>query len=230
LLRKRASALLDLFAREDADTEFLRFCLTQGEEFDLETGAFLLAKTTLAQTNVQAYSALLDHFASELRLQLRAKNSGAENLAIINDCVFDQLGFSGNEENYYDPANSYLPEVIDRRSGNPISLCSIYMFIGKRLQLPIIGIGLPGHFVCRYQSTTEEYYIDAFNRGKLLTKNDCIKFLVKTNHTLQEGYLLPMSPRRILMRMCANLHQIYTELKYPQETERFQRYLVALAK
>lgn len=228
--RKHAGTILTHFKKQDADTDFLRFCLTQGEEFDLEEAAFLLSNTGVPNSNKQAYQAVLDLYAQELKERTALLKTGENILATINDYLFTELGFHGNEANYYDPQNSYMAIVMDRRTGNPISLSSLYMFIGRRLKLPIVGIGLPGHFLCRYQSTKEEYYIDAFNGGKLLSKNDCIKFLVHTNHTINGGYLLPMSSRRILMRMCANLHQIYTDGKNKEDTERLQRYLIALAK
>jgi regulator of sirC expression with transglutaminase-like and TPR domain len=96
--------------------------------------------------------------------------------------------------------------------------------------LPVAGIGMPGHFLCRFQCSTDELYIDAFNRGKLLSRTDCVKYLVQTNYGFQEGLLSPATPRRILLRMCSNLHQIYLHLKLAEETARLQRYIVALAK
>ena len=95
---------------------------------------------------------------------------------------------------------------------------------------PSLGIGLPGHFICRYQSLTEEVYIDCFRKGKFWTKGDCVRYLLQTNHTLQEGHMAPVSSRRILLRMCANLHQTYSCLEMRDEASRIQRYLVALAK
>jgi regulator of sirC expression with transglutaminase-like and TPR domain len=120
--------------------------------------------------------------------------------------------------------------VIDRRTGNPISLCMVYLFLARRLHLPVAGIGMPGHFLCRFQCPTDELYIDAFNRGKLLSRTDCVTYLVQTNYGFQEVLLAPATPRRILLRMCSNLHQIYLHLKLADETARLQRYIVALAK
>jgi regulator of sirC expression with transglutaminase-like and TPR domain len=230
VLRRHAQEIVDHFARQNADTEFLSFCLKQGEDFDIEKGIWLLTKTQYPNVNSAAYWALLDSYATDLREKITLDDDAETVLATINELLFDRLGFTGNEENYYDPDNSYLNRVLDRRTGNPISLSMIYMMIGRRLRLPITGIGLPGHFVCRYQTSTDEFYIDTFNRGKLLSKNDCIKYLVHTNHTLEEGYLSPVSSRRTLLRICANLHQIYAQLEWPEEINRLQRYLVALAK
>jgi regulator of sirC expression with transglutaminase-like and TPR domain len=230
LLRRRAREIVDHFARQNSDTDFLSFCLKQGEEFDIEEGIWLLAQTQYPNINVIAYRALLDSYASDLRERTNLNGGAEQVLASINQYLFGQLGFYGNEKNYYDPENSYLNRVIDRRTGNPISLCLVYLMVARRLKLPMSGIGLPGHFICRFQSTTEEFYVDAFNKGKLLSKGDCIKYLVHTNHSLQEGYLTPMSARRMLLRVCANLHQIYAQLELADETARLQRHIVALAK
>jgi regulator of sirC expression with transglutaminase-like and TPR domain len=230
VLRRRAREISDYFSRKEADNEFLAFCLSQGEEFDVEQASFTLARTEFPNINVAGYAALLDSYTSDLRERLNLRGRPEPILGTINWFLFHELGFAGNEEHYYDPENSYVNRVLDRRTGNPVSLCLVYLMLAKRLRLPMTGIGLPGHFVCRYQSSTNELFIDAFNRGRFLTKADCVKYLVCTNHGLQEGHLAPMSPRRILLRVCANLHQIYSQLEDDQRTERFKRYLVALAK
>ena len=230
VLRRRAKELVAHFGRQNADTQFLAFCLSQGEDFDIEEGVLRLAQTQFPGINPSAYTALLDSFASDLREQIDLGGEPDQILATINDYLFRQLGFTGNEDDYYDPENSCINCVLDRRTGNPISLSLVYLFVARRLKLPMTGIGLPGHFICRYQTTKSEVYIDAFNRGKILTKADCIKYLLHTNHSLQEGHLAPVNARRILLRICANLHQIYTQLEAPEEISRLQRYLVALAK
>jgi regulator of sirC expression with transglutaminase-like and TPR domain len=230
LLRRRAIEIINHFGRKEADDRFMAFCASRGEDLPLEEGAWLLAQTQYPDINLDAYGALLDAFAASLKCRIDFTAPSEQIIGWINNYLFQELGFAPNEANYYDPENSFLNRVIDHRTGNPISLCTIYLLLGRRLKLPITGIGLPGHFVCRYQTSTAEVYIDAFNRGKLLTKADCIKYLLHTHHGLEEGYLAPVTPRRMLLRMCANLHQIYLHNKLSEETARFQRYLVALAK
>jgi regulator of sirC expression with transglutaminase-like and TPR domain len=230
LLRRRAQEIINFFGRKDADERFMLFSGSRGEDLPLEEGAWLLAQTQYPEINVEAYVAMLDAFAAALRCRIDFGADVEQIIGTINSYLFRDLAFTPNEANYYDPENSFLSRVIDNRTGNPISLCTIYLLLARRLKLPITGIGLPGHFVCRYQTSTAEVYIDAFNRGKLLTKADCIKYLLHTHHGLEEGYLAPVTPRRILLRMCANLHQIYLHNEETDETARFQRYLVALAK
>lgn len=230
VLRRRAQAIVRAFDRQSADNRFLAFCLKGGEELDLEQGAWLLAQTQFPDINEEAYRALLDAFADNARERIQAVTEPRQVLTAINHYLFEELGFTGNEEDYYQPDNSYLSRVLDRRTGNPISLCLVYLLIGRRLQLPLTGIGLPGHFICRYQSSAAEYFIDCFNRGKLLTKADCVQYLLQGNYSVRTDYLAPVSPRRMMLRICGNLHQIYLRLEQSEPATRVQRYLVALGK
>ncbi len=230
VLRRRAREIVRHFDRQEADTWFLAFCLKHGEEFDLEEGVWLLAMTEYPDINVEAYRALLDNFATAIRERIDFTETDKEILSTMNNYLFDELGFSGDEESYYDPQNSYLNRVVDRRKGNPINLSLLYLLLARRLQLPVAGIGLPGHFICRYQSTSDEIYVDPFHHGKFLTKADCIQYLVSGSHGLQDEFLAPVSTRRMLMRICSNLHQIYSQMELTEETTRLQRYLVALAR
>ena len=229
-LRRRARQLVLHFDRQAADDHFLAFCLRHGEEFDLEQGAWMFAQTQYPLINVEAYQAVLDGYANELRGRFGSTAKPQDILTIINQYLFGELGFAGNGENYYDPENSYLNCVIDQRTGNPINLCLLYILLARRLRLPVAGIGLPGHFICRYQSTAVELYVDPFNHGKLLSKADCVQYLSRGNFSRRDDYLVPVSSRRLLLRICGNLHQVYQRVEQAAETVRLQRYLVALAR
>src|SRR5207245_2936697 len=126
-LRRRVQEIVLHFERQAADNRFLSFCLKQGEELDLEQGAWLLAQTRYPDINLEGYRALLDSYASDLRLRLDLSAGPKQLLTSINDYLFRTLGMAGNNENYYDPENSYLNRVLDRRTGNPINLCLIYL-------------------------------------------------------------------------------------------------------
>jgi regulator of sirC expression with transglutaminase-like and TPR domain len=230
LLRRRAQEIVRHFDRQAADNRFLSFCLKHGEDCDLEQGAWLLAQTQYPDINTVAYSALLDSFAGELRQRVERRARGQRILNSFVEYVCGDLGFKGNEDDFYDPENNYLNRVLDRRTGNPINICVVFLLLARRLRLPMVGIGFPGHFLCRYQTSSDEIYIDAFHEGKLLTKADCIHHLVRGNYDLHEHYLAPVSARRILARSCGNLHQIYARLGHRDEATRIQRYLVALAR
>src|SRR5262249_24345838 len=132
--------------------------------------------------------------------------------------------------NFYDPESIYLNCVLDNKLGNAISLCAVYLAVTRRLRLPVAGIGMPGHFLCRYQGTQGEIFIDAFRKGKFLNKADCVRMLANADQESHDGFLAPVSPRRILLRMCANLHHTFTSLEMTDEMSRMQRYIIALSK
>lgn len=228
-LRRRAQEIINHFDAQAADNRFLAFCLQNGEDLDLETGALLLAQSAYPEINPDGYRALLDDFAREIRERYPERAAPKLVIGAMNEFLFAELGFVGNQEDYYDPQNSYLNRVIDRRTGIPITLCLIYYLLGRRLQLPITGIGLPGRFICRYQSTANEFYIDVFDSGSLRSKADCVQYLLRTNFSVRDDYLAPVTARRFLLRMCANLHQVYVQQDRPDQATRVQRYLVALA-
>jgi regulator of sirC expression with transglutaminase-like and TPR domain len=229
-VRRRIRSLLNERAASRYDSEFLAFVLSQGEHFDLEQGVWKFTLTTHPDINVAAFQAQLDAWADQVREQLGPTRGPGVILDTLNDLLFQQLGFRGNSENYFDPANSYLNRVMDRRLGIPISLCAIYLFLGRRLGLPLVGIGMPGHFLCRFQSTTEEIFVDPFHGGKLLSRLDCRKRLAELAIEYDERHLAPVSNRRTLQRMIANLHLIHKERRHREEVERLQRYLVALSR
>ena len=230
VLRRRATEIVSHFAREAADDQLLAFCLNQGEDFDLEHSTLLLARTQYPTINTEAYSALLDLFAGELRDRLDLNGDPVQILKVINEYLYRDLKFTGDERNFYDPENSYLNRVLDRRTGDMFSLSLIYLLLARRLRLPMAAIGLPGRFLCRYQSSRAEIFVDAFRGGLFLTKADCVKQVVQLRQRPDESCLAPVSSRRILLSICANLQQTYAHRKSAEQSGRLQRYLVALAK
>ncbi len=230
IVRRRALEIVRLLEQMAADSDFLQFCLVSGENLDLEQGTLLLARTQFPDINIEAYQALLDNYASDLRDRLDGLTKAEFIISTINGYLFEERGFFGNESNYYDPENSYITRVLDRKTGNPINLCLLYLLIAKRLLLPMAGIGLPGHFICRFQDASNAFYLDVFNKGKILTKSDCIRYLMQTPSGYDVEFLTPLTPRRFLMRICANLHLIYVRMDASEESQRIQSYMVALGK
>ncbi|MFO1488264.1 MAG: transglutaminase-like domain-containing protein [Verrucomicrobiota bacterium] len=228
VLRRRSREIVRRFAQSDADAKFIEFCQVAGDNLDLEEGAWMLARTTYPDINVEAYQAMLDSHAAVLRERIDPSATGAETVAVINKYLFEELGFAGNEVAYYDPQNSYVNRVMDRRMGNPIAMCMLYIFLARRLWLPVSGIGLPGHFVCCYKSVAEEIYLDPFHRGRTMTRPDCVQYLAHLSETLRAEAMTPVSPRRMLSRVSNNLHQIYRQLGLRDEMQRLQRYVAAL--
>jgi regulator of sirC expression with transglutaminase-like and TPR domain len=225
LLRRRAREILLHFEALDADERMRSFCRRAGEDLDLEEGCLRLAQTRFPELNIEAYRALLDDWSTRVAEWLPDDRNAAESvLSAMHTVLFQQLGLRGNETNYYEPENSYLSCVIDRRTGNPITLCTIVLLVGRRLGLPLVGIGLPAHFLCRYQSTTSQIYLDAFHGGRLLNRTDCVAFVNKLGRPFEDSFLQPVSPRRMLQRMCINLEHAYENLEMRNDLLRIRTY------
>jgi len=228
--RRHARGLVRHFGLQEADIRMLHFCLTHGDEMPLEDGVWRLAATRFPDFNPAGGAALLDQWAADLRERLRGVPPGDGVVATLNEVLFRRLGFAGDEEHYYDPENSYLNRVLDRRRGNPISLCGVALLLARRLGLPFVGVGLPGHFICRYQPPQAQMYVDFFNQGRVLSRADCVRFLQQSGRDFHEEYLAPINARRMLLRMCANLERIYARRGDKEDAERCSRYLVALSR
>jgi len=229
-LRRRVNEILDHFDRQTTDTDFLGFCLNKSDKINVERGAWLLSRTKFPDISVAGYEAVLDNYASELMDRIDFGASSGRILGTINFYLYHHLGYHGDMEDYYDPQNSYLSRVVDRTRGNPISLSAIYVFVCRRLHLPVVGIGMPGHFICRFQTSREQIYIDPFQKGKLMTKGDCIKMLIQSGHEYNDSFIAPVTPRRMLLRMCSNLQHAYSIREEADDATRMQRYIVALSR
>ena len=115
--------------------------------------------------NTEAYRAVLDDYAHDLMHKIDFGSEPEGIMAAINRYIFQTQRYQGNEDNYYSADNSYLNRVIDQRRGNPISLCMIYQLVSRRLGLPMTGIGLPGHFLCRFQTPRQIIILMPLTKG-----------------------------------------------------------------
>src|SRR5262245_26417260 len=138
---------------------------------DLGQAALLIAQEDYPGLEVRPYIAKLDALAASAAAVTQGLAPEEATIALVEH-LFNKEGFRGNEDNYYDPRNSYLNEVLDRRLGIPITLALVAMEVARRLRLPLVGVGLPGHFVLRYSSRGELIF-DPFRGGRRLTLEDC---------------------------------------------------------
>ena len=132
---------------------------------------------------------------------------------MLNRVLFEEEGLRGNRDDYYDPRNSFLNDVLDRKLGIPITLSVVYMEVARRIGFPVAGTGMPGHFLLKhYDVLSGEIIIDAFNRGLVLTLGDChtrLKEIYRGELEFKPEFLHPVTHREILTRMLNNLRQIY---------------------
>src|SRR5256712_14086409 len=132
-----------------------------------------MASEEYPQLEISPYLDKLDHMAEMAQELLRTADSPVQTVSKINAILFETSGFRGATEDYYDPRNSFFNDVLDRRVGIPITLSAVYMEVSRRLNFPIVGVGMPGHFIVKYSDRREEFFLDPFKRGEILTRNDC---------------------------------------------------------
>jgi regulator of sirC expression with transglutaminase-like and TPR domain len=178
----------------------------------LAEAALLMACEEYPQLEISPYLDVLDRIADSAQRALRPSDSPLEIVAKINTVLFDTYGFRGNNEHYYDPRNSFFNDVLDRRIGIPITLSAVYIEVSRRLNLPIAGVGMPGHFIVKYSNRREEFFLDPYNRGEILTREDCRQRLYERYGDAVEfsdRLLARATNRQILLRMLNNLKDIY---------------------
>lgn len=185
---------------------------------DLERGAFLLALYRFPRLDIPAYRSKLDDLAEEAQPAVH-RASGVERAFELADFMCDTWGFSGNEDHYYDPNNSYLNKVIDRRLGIPISLSVVFLLLGRRLDLPVYGVNLPAHFLVKYVDDQGEAYLDLFSGGEYLSKEACLRFLLQAGVKPRPTYFQAADEQSILLRMGRNLLAIARETDQSQMAE-----------
>ena len=182
------------------------------EQINLERAALYMAQEEYPNLDVDEYLNALDTIADDIREQLPIESYPLKIVKTINYYLYENLGFVGNAENYYDPCNSFLNDVIDRRTGIPITLSLVYLAIAQRLDFPMVGIGMPGHFLIRPIQEEMEIFVDAFAQGEILFPQDCQDRLNQISGQpieMQPQFLAAVTPRQFLARMLTNLKAIY---------------------
>jgi regulator of sirC expression with transglutaminase-like and TPR domain len=180
----------------------------------LDRAALAIASEEYPSLDIQAYLRKIDTLAARAEVLIGIDRTPVNVIESINEVLFVQEALRGNSDDYYDPRNSYLNEVLDRKLGIPLSLSVIYMEVAKRIDFPIHGIGFPGHFLVKHIATDRDIIIDPYNLGRILTPNDCQELLDKIHKGAVEmnaSLLQPMEKRMILTRMLYNLKGIYTQ-------------------
>jgi regulator of sirC expression with transglutaminase-like and TPR domain len=179
-------------------------------DVDLAAVALLLARDEYPALDVEGHLAELNAMAHEARAYVR----GPLRARVQGLCryLFHEMGFHGNARDYYDPRNSYLNVVLERRTGIPISLSAVTIAVGRRAGLEVVGVGLPGHFIAKAVESDAEVLIDPYHGGRLLTHEDCANLVRQVTGIAFEASPLTLQPHPnglIVQRMLNNLKAIY---------------------
>lgn len=175
----------------------------------LEEAALVLARQEYPGLDPAPWLAQLDDVAGRARALFSPHPDAAETIGAVNDVLFRDLKFHGNSSDYNDPRNSFINDVISRRTGIPISLSVIYMAVARRVGLTLHGSNFPGHFLIVYPRPDWPIVIDAFGGGRILASEDCAQLAARVGVTDHRQALRPVTEIVILRRMLENLRGIY---------------------
>ena len=191
--------------------EFAELTGGADDRVDLARAALAIARWEYPALDVDAYLERLDALARGVDGERRSADPVGR-LHRLREYLFVEQGFAGNREDFYDPRNSFLNDVLDRRQGIPITLSLVLVEVGKRLGLAVEGIGLPGHFIAGARLGDSQILLDPFNAGALLTPEACEKLVARTlgrQVALKPENFAAVNRRQFLARMLANLKGIY---------------------
>lgn len=175
---------------------------------DLEEGLFLISRLKNPGLDVAKYKTILDNYAARVAQKLTASSTGQEAINALNQVLYKEESYIGNQANYYDMDNNFLHTVIDTGTGNPIMISVIYILVARRLGLDIKGIGTPGHFIVKF----EDQLLDPFFAGRDITKEECVLRSQELRVYWRDEYLEPIDDTFIISRCIRNLIAIYKKL------------------
>jgi regulator of sirC expression with transglutaminase-like and TPR domain len=192
------------------------------EQIDLVRAALTIARTKYPDLDVEQYVAQVNELASRVASQVSLADDPHQTIAALNRVLFEEAGLRGNRDDYYDPRNSFLNEVLDRGLGIPITLSLVYMEVARRLGFLLFGVGMPGHFLLKhYDVEGREILIDCFNGGTLLSPDDCqsrLDEIYSGQMSLRPEFLMAVSKRQMLTRILNNLKSVYLSTRNFRKT------------
>lgn len=214
--------------------------VSREERIELARACLMIAEDAYPSLDVEGYLAEIERMAERLRARMPQGKPPEERIVTLNEYLFVELGYRGNADEYYDPRNSYLNEVIDRRTGIPITLSVLYIELGRRVGLPLEGVSFPGHFLVRAPVRDGAVVLDPFAGGLPQSEADLRERLARV---IPEGaapeatvaelpldqFLEPASKRQILVRVLRNLKGIYRDTDQPERLLAVLNRMLALA-
>jgi len=202
----------------------------------LAEAALLVAKTEYPELDVQRYLHQIEDLAERVRVQLPEEDNDNlhQLIYMLNQVLFEEEGFVGNMADFYDPRNSFLNEVLERKQGIPITLSILYIEVGRRIGLPLEGISFPGHFLVKLSLSNGDIVLDPFSQGVSLSAENLLERLQdiygdNADLDLLRDALETATPQDIMVRMLRNLKGIYLQRKLYDKALQIMNIIVTLA-
>jgi len=216
------------------DIQFTTVCtqLTNWAKYDQDNllgGALLVAKYQYPDLDRDKVLDQISRIRNYAWLEMDDSLTPFEKIQLVNKVLFDIHGFSGNTKNFHAPQNSFINNVLENKRGNPLSLSILYMVICKALDISVIGVNLPKHFIVAFmKGEVIEFYINPFSRGTIFGQRDINDFLVQLKIEPKKDYYSPCGNFDMILRILINLEFSYEKLGYPDKLEEIKLLMRAL--
>ncbi len=232
LIQDRAENIIHEIQIKQTKSEFKLWLASKDR--DLLEAWLILCQYQYPDLNNEEVKAELKQLTSEIVISLKGQETPMDKVLQINRVFFSKHKFKGNLRNFHAPENSFLSDVFKTKKGNPLSLCMLYILIGKKCGINFQGVNLPKHFVIGYENQevgnadTIEFYINPFSQGTIITRQDIEKFLKKENMELKTKYFTPCGNKEIVIRLVNNLLHAYIKLGRKEKAEEMVEFLQLL--
>ncbi len=216
----------------DLQYELLKHRITEwykSPEQDLLTGLWLVATYQYPDLELEKLKQDLEQIYYEAWLEFKPDMYPIDQVKVLNGVLFNKLKFSANTKNFHSPGNSMINVVLETRKGNPISLCVIYMMVAQKLKLPVYGVNLPNLFVLVYQDGNQVFYINAFNKGLIFSRQDIENYIHELKLAPQASFFEPCSNLEIIRRVFRNLIMSFDKMGEHEKAEEVKELLLIIA-
>ncbi|HNR73224.1 MAG TPA: transglutaminase-like domain-containing protein [Cyclobacteriaceae bacterium] len=198
-------------------------------EPDLLTGMWIVATYQYPEIELEKLRQELEQIYYEVWLEFRPELYPLDQIKIINGVIFNKLKFGANTKNFHSPGNSMINVVLESRKGNPITLCVIYMLVAQKLKLPVYGVNLPNLFILTYKDDNHQFYINAFNRGLIFSKQDIENYIHELHLVPQQSFFEPCPAIEIVRRALRNLIMSFEKMGEHAKAEEVKLLLIEIS-
>ena len=195
---------------------------------DLLEGMWLAASYLYPDLELETLKGEIEQIFYEAWLEFQPDARPYEKIKILNSVLFDKLRFAPNSKNFHSPANSMINSVLESKKGNPLSLCAIYLMVAQKLKMPVHGVNLPNLFILTYKTEDMQFYINAFNRGIIFSREDIDNYIAHLNLTPMDIFYEPCTPKDIIRRLMRNLMVAFDKVGDHYKSEEIKLLLKAI--
>jgi regulator of sirC expression with transglutaminase-like and TPR domain len=199
------------------------------EDQDLLTGLWLIATYNYPEIELEKLKQDLEQIYYEAWLEFKPDLYPFDQIRVLNSVLFNKLKFGANTKNFHSPGNSMINTVLESRRGNPITLCVIYMLVAQKLKMPVHGVNLPNLFILTYKDEKNQFYVNAFNKGLIFSKQDIENYIHELHLVPQDSFFEPCSSLEIVRRVFRNLIMSFDKMGEHEKAEEVKVLLLLIA-